>query len=429
MKRLLLPTIVLFLLASCSNDQPKSGTSSNIITQTKNDDTKSTDAEIDNSDKTAGVIDSTNSDFLYEVEREQVEQKATQELANREEKLVRVSGTLIGGAGMTITLDKLGGKTNIEPIKTTIINEDGYFELDAKTSQEQIFSLRTDSGNMILFLDEGNYNVKADVSKLSQYQVNAPMSYKVRDFYLILEEFNGRNEKILKREERYTKAKKAWKVQRILDSMSIYNAIIEEERAEAIKNFIDNNRNSPFAAEAANRLDFLKHTAYVENLYNELVVKYPYSSYVKNTGLKLVRFKALAVGKEAPSITMPDYKAVNHRLSDSRGKTTLIVISLSYSDPCLSFAKELIPLYNKYKSSFEVYNVSLDETQESWKYYLDQTQAPWTVVSDMMGQNSTVFDHYVAHDYPMTYLVDKKGIIADKFITIKELEEYLSKNK
>ena len=47
----------------------------------------------------------------------------------------------------------------------------------------------------------------------------------------------------------------------------------------------------------------------------------------------------------------------------------------------------------------------------------------------MMGQNSTVFDHYVAHDYPMTYLVDKNGIIADKFLTIKELDQYLSKNK
>ena len=427
---LILPLLALvpFLFSCQGETKTSSGTSSyRVENNDKEDDTK---IEVDNSDKTPVVVDSNNTEVLFAMEREKIEQKAIAELEKREEQVVRVSGTIIGGAGMDITLDKLGGKTNMEPIKTTIINEDGYFELDATTSQEQIFSLRTDKGNMLLWLEGGgNYEVRANIDELSKYQVNAPFSFKVREFYLILEEFNERNRKLAQREERYSKAKKAWKVKRILDSMPIYNAQIEKDRAAAIINFINNNRSNPFAAEAANRLDYLKHTKFIEDLYEELVAKYPHSSYVKNVGLKLVDFKALAIGKEAPELVMPDLDGVNYRLSDQKGKHVLILFTLSFSDPCLDYGEDLVSVYNKYSSKgFEVYNIALDETPEDWNYYISETGANWIVVSDQLGQKSTAFDYYIAHDYPMTYMIDDEGKIAAKFLTVQEVDQYLSEN-
>ncbi|MGB0430940.1 MAG: hypothetical protein ACPGLV_10745, partial [Bacteroidia bacterium] len=147
MKNLPLIFLLAILIGSCASDpKSSSGTSSHIISPTE--DSKTETEEIDNSDKAPLVIDSNNTEMLIELEKDKVKQKSEDLLASRPERTVRVSGTIIGGAGMDITLDKLGGKTNMEPIKTTIINEDGYYELDAKTSQEQIFALRTDSGNM-----------------------------------------------------------------------------------------------------------------------------------------------------------------------------------------------------------------------------------------------------------------------------------------
>ncbi|MFY0672183.1 MAG: redoxin domain-containing protein [Bacteroidia bacterium] len=421
---------VAFFASSCQGDnKPSSGTSAFRV-ENDSKPQEETTIEVDNSDKTPVVVDSSNAETLFALEREKLEQKADEALNQREEKVVRVSGTIIGGAGMDITLDKLGGKTNMEPIKTTIINEDGYFELDATTSQEQIFSLRTDKGNMLLWLEgDGNYEVRANINELSKYQVNAPFSYKVREFYLILEEFNERHRKIARREDRYTKAKKAWKIQRVLDSMPYYNSLIEKERAKAIINFINNNRNNPFAAEAANRLDYLKHTKFINDLYQELVKDYPYSSYVKNVGLKLVDFKALAIGNKAPELVMPILNGDNYRLSDLKGKHVLLLFTLSYSDPCLDYGEDLVSIYNQYSSKgFEIYNVALDETREDWSYYINETGANWIVVSDQLGQKTTAFDYYIAHDYPMTYMIDDEGRIAAKFLTVQEVDQYLSEN-
>jgi len=422
MEKFTLYILIGLFFISCGPDKPKSGKSELVINNTGE-----TDENSDLPDEESEVVDSSYADAHYAISRQKMEKEAEKALQAREEKPVRISGTIIGGAGMSITLDKLGGKTNMEPLKTTIINEDGYFELDATTNQEQIFNLRTDVGNMLLFLDAGNYEVKADITKLSQYQVNAPMSYKVRDFYMILEEFNGRNDKLQKREQKYSKAKKAWKVQRLLDSLPIINAKIEEERAKAIINFIENNRNSPFAAEAANRLDFLKHTAYIEKLYDELVLKFPYSSYVKNVGLKLIRFRPMALGKDAPELVMPDINGTNYRLSSNKGKYSLVMFTVSYSERCQLAAKNLIPIYNKYKSKgFEIYNVCIDEMQEDMQSWLDATKAPWIVVSDFLGPNSTAFDYYIAHDYPMTYMISPEGKLIAKFLEPADVEKMLA---
>ncbi|MGB0432395.1 MAG: peroxiredoxin family protein [Bacteroidia bacterium] len=211
--------------------------------------------------------------------------------------------------------------------------------------------------------------------------------------------------------------------------MPYYNSQTEKERASAIKNFVNNNRNSPFAAEAANRLDYLKHTAFLEELYLELLEKFPYSSYVKNMGIKLVDFKAMAVGKEAPELVMPDINGTNYRLSDNKGKHVLVLFSFAFSEPCKNYAVELAPIYHQYSSKgFEVYNVAVDEMEENLQLYLDETKAPWPVVSDLLGQKSTAFDYYIAHDFPMSYMIDDKGNITGKFFTVNDVEDYLKKN-
>ena len=416
----------LLVLSACDGDnKPKSGVSSVVLPTKKKEQEVATPTkdEITNSDS-AGVV---NVEEEYVRRETAVKEVVEQRLTAREEKAVRVSGTLLNAQGLSITLEKLGGRKNYEPISTTIINEDGYFELDAKTNQEQIFNLKTDEGNIILFLDGGNYEVNGDIKELSKYKVDAPESYKVRDFFLILESFNEIRDKLKKREQRYTEEKKAWKIQRMLDSMHIINAKIEKQRSGALMNFVEQNRTSVVAALALNRLDFLKHTAFIEEVYTGLLEKYPYSDYVKDVGVKLVRTRHLAVGKEAPDLTMADIKGVNHKLSDLRGKYVLLTFTAAFSKTCIDQAKDLTPIYNRFQpKGFEIYNVSIDEMQEEWVRYIEESgNIPWIVVSDLLGQKTTAFDKYLAFEYPMTYMIDDKGIIIDKFLFPEEVEDLL----
>lgn len=411
--------LLLVFLASCGPDKPKSGISKSIATPKEAAPIKKDDVKADSS--------LSEVDAYYDKERKLVEAEADLARSVREEKTVRIFGRIRGAAGLSITLDRLGGEKRVTPLKTQVINEDGDFDLETTTNQPQIYNLRTERGNMLVVADGGNYEVTADINKLSEYQVsNAPESRKLREFYLILEEFNKRYDKIRKREEKYTEQKKAWKVTRLLDSMPYYRGIIEGQKSDAIINFANQNKNSILAIIAIERLDYMKHTAYIVEMYEHLKELFPYSSYLKNVGRKLVRFRPLAIGQPAPEIVLPDFNGENQKLSSTLGKHVLVYFSSSYVTPTMDLAKEIMPVYYEFNNrGFDVYNVAIEESTDDWNNYLQTTEVPWTTVSDVLGQNSTVFDHYLAPEFPMTYLVDDKGIIIKKYLNAEELRAEL----
>lgn len=410
---------LLLFLVSCGPDKPKSGRSSAIAPKKEAAPVEEENIEADTSLNEA--------DSYYDRERKLVEAEIDNSRAVREEKTVRISGRIRGAAGLSITLDRLGGEERVTPLKTQVINEDGDFDLETTTNQPQIYNLRTIKGNMLVFADGGNYEVDADIDELSKYTVtNAPESYKLREFYLILEEFNKRYDKIKKREDKYSRLKKAWKVSRLLDSMPFYNEQIGSQKSAAIINFADQNKNSLLAALAIERLDYMKHTEYIIETYERLLEQYPYSSYLKNIGQKLVRYRPLAIGEPAPEIILPNVDGENVKLSDFKGKHVLIYFSSNYMQNTIDEAKAIIPVYYQYSSkNFEVFNVAIDETTDDWNAYLQATEAPWITVSDVLGQNSTVFDHYLAPNFPMTYLIDDKGIIVKKYLDAEDLKNEL----
>ena len=113
--------------------------------------------------------------------------------AERTEENVRIRGTILHAAGQDVTLDKLGGEERFASISTTIINEEGVFELNAKTNQPQMFQLRFDGDKSIpLFLEGGTYELTADFDKWQDFQINSPQSYLLKDYFAILELHNER---------------------------------------------------------------------------------------------------------------------------------------------------------------------------------------------------------------------------------------------
>jgi len=420
MKYLPLILLLSIMLTACGEDKPQSGRSSAIATEQT-----PVKKEPEPKQEEVSTVDETELS-PEEARRKQIQEEIDNTRESREEKSVRITGTIRGAAGMSITLDKLGGEQRMVPLKTQVINADGVFELETTTKQWQIYDLRTDKGNIVLLLNGGNYEVEADINQLSQAKVNSTESAQLRNFYLILEEFNKRYDRINKREEEYTQKKKAWKVKRLLDSMPYYNTLIEKEKSSAIKTFIGQNKNSIVAPIAAEKLDFLKHTAFINEVYEHSKQLFPGSSYVKNIGLRLIRFMPLAIGQPAPEIILPNIDGENIKLSSLKGKHTLLYFSVNVVDLTVQGADNLKSIYYQYNSKgFEVYNVAVDETIDDWNAYLETTEAPWITVSDLQGQNSTVFDAYMATEFPMTYLIDDKGIIVDKFVSDDELKAYL----
>ncbi len=121
------------------------------------------------------------------------------------------------------------------------------------------------------------------------------------------------------------------------------------------------------------------------------------------------------VGAPAPSFELPDMEGKPISLQALRGKAVLLNFWATWCGPCQYEMPSLESLYQKYKDrGFVVLGVSLDE--EGWapiREFLKHVPVNFPLVND---QAQKVNELYEIYRIPETYLIDPKGIIADKIV-------------
>ncbi|SKB39445.1 Peroxiredoxin [Sphingobacterium nematocida] len=96
----------------------------------------------------------------------------------------------------------------------------------------------------------------------------------------------------------------------------------------------------------------------------------------------------------------------------SNSKYTFIDFWASWCAPCRIQGRELIPLYDRYKSKgFQVIGVSLDTEANKWKNAIKADGYQWTNLSDLKGFESPIVKTYNITAIPRNFIVDSKGII------------------
>ncbi|MBT7688073.1 MAG: hypothetical protein HN618_06400, partial [Flavobacteriales bacterium] len=73
-----------------------------------------------------------------------------------------------------------------------------------------------------------------------------------------------------------------------------------------------------------------------------------------------------------------------------------------------------------------ILGVSLDKTEKAWLGALQQDGLTWRHISDLKYWQSSVVPEYQIKGIPLTYLVDKDGIIIAKNLRGKSLEDKLA---
>lgn len=110
-----------------------------------------------------------------------------------------------------------------------------------------------------------------------------------------------------------------------------------------------------------------------------------------------------------------------------KSKYTYIDFWASWCTPCRAQARELIPVYEKYKSlGFEVIGVSLDTDASAWKRAINADKYTWTNISDMKGFESSVIKKYGIVAIPGNFIIDNKGVVVAMDLHGKSLEKKLS---
>lgn len=161
--------------------------------------------------------------------------------------------------------------------------------------------------------------------------------------------------------------------------------------------------------------------------YNTLTSKARASVYGKQL-LQLIQSAELtAVGRAAPSFSLPDTAGQMVSLEKAMGTYTLIDFWASWCGPCRAENAVLVKAYRNYQDKgFKIISISTDTDRKSWLKAVNEDKLLWPQLSDLKGAGrSETVKKYGVESIPMNVLFDKEGKIIARNLRGAELIEKL----
>lgn len=117
----------------------------------------------------------------------------------------------------------------------------------------------------------------------------------------------------------------------------------------------------------------------------------------------------MEVGKEAPDFVLQDLNGEKLQLSDYKGKGILLNFWATWCKPC---EREMPIMNNQYenfqKDNVEIITVNIGESDVVVKRFVDRFGLKFPV---LMDNNQDVLTAYGVNPLPVTFLIDKEGIV------------------
>ncbi len=167
-----------------------------------------------------------------------------------------------------------------------------------------------------------------------------------------------------------------------------------------------------------------------KEITSSIYAKIPSKFKLTKNGSKIKNYlnlnRQIKIGDQFVDIQQNSINKVQLKLSDYRGKFILLEFWASWCGPCRRDNPFLVELYNKYKSSgFEIFGVSQDVSEQSWKSAVEKDKLSWPNVSDLKGSENAAALVYGVHEIPTNFLIAPNGKVIGKNLRGIELDKKL----
>lgn len=212
-------------------------------------------------------------------------------------------------------------------------------------------------------------------------------------------------------------------------SQSLNQKIGALERDEQLKKEMEFVKNNPNSIVSANILSVYTSTWGKEKtmeLFDLFSTENKNSEYGKRISKYIELNKNPQIGEKFVDFEMENYKGTNKRLSDIKGKATLLEFWASWCGPCRKENPNLVKTYEKFHpKGFEIFAVSLDKNKASWLKAIEKDGLTWEHVSDLNGAENTAGLIYGVSGIPDNFLINEKGIIVGRNLRGESLNKKL----
>jgi len=120
-----------------------------------------------------------------------------------------------------------------------------------------------------------------------------------------------------------------------------------------------------------------------------------------------------SVNNKAPDFSLKDAHGRSLSLSSLRGKVVLINFWATWCPPCKAEMPSMNRLYNEIRNrGFEIVAISTDNSLSTIRDFLARNRIDFPVLFD---ETKSVTRQYHVFSMPTTFLIDRNGMIVEKF--------------
>ena len=358
---------------------------------------------------------------------------------------INIMGTGKGAEGDTIFIQNLQNN-ELTTIDYKVFDDDEYFKFTLEKSlySEYYFLKVNDGKQLIIVCDSSNFvTIDADVDALNKAKIEgSKVSEQIQKTALLVSDLRADYATF---ESKYKVSDNENEMKNLITEMS--------DKIQTVKDFIGKEiYKSPRSYYSYFALfQRLNDADLLFSPYNEDDYKYfaaaatAYNVFRKNDPRTIALYDlvndALKQQREdvwkkmideapagIPDIAMKDYKDVDRKLSDYKGKIVILNFWASANEDSRKFNKQLLSLYKKYKNrNVVVFQVSADKSKLMWQEAIKQDELPWVNVCDFQAAASQSIMFYNVQKLPTTFLIDKDGELNFRANNIVELEGAIKK--